>query len=426
MTVSAAYALNPNLITKPRDSSREQAALKRLAAWGLQFTAKLNIVPPQALLLEIANSETYFGGRQKLLAQIKTGLGQLGYQTHYAVAPTPLAALWLAANNTKCIVTDKTTLGQQLSHLTLSSLDLPVALLNKLQKTGLHTVGNCLGLPRAEFSRRFGQSLQRNFDRALGKLADPQPCYKPPDRFHASLDFPSEIENTDALLLPLQRLLLELTGFLQARQQGIQALHLSLHHDRHPESRLTLQTVAVSRDPDQWLHLLQTRLENIKLPQAVNGIQLRSDKMQTLPAKPKRLFAEPGEIQNELWQQLLNRLHARMGPHAVYGVKSAADHRPEKSWCYCTPGEQGLALKTERRPLWLLKAPKRLSQIGCKLYWQGELQLCQGPERIESGWWDNQGIQRDYFIARNQNGTRVWIFHTHGKTKQWYLHGIFS
>ena len=50
--------------------------------------------------------------------------------------------------------------------------------------------------------------------------------------------------------------------------------------------------------------------------------------------------------------------------------------------------------------------------------------LEQGPERIESGWWDGKGVARDYYIARAQ-GYRWWVFQER-HTKNWYLHGVFA
>jgi protein ImuB len=48
------------------------------------------------------------------------------------------------------------------------------------------------------------------------------------------------------------------------------------------------------------------------------------------------------------------------------------------------------------------------------------------PERIETGWWDGAEVRRDYFIARDVNGVRLWIFREHAPPRGWYLHGIFA
>jgi protein ImuB len=74
------------------------------------------------------------------------------------------------------------------------------------------------------------------------------------------------------------------------------------------------------------------------------------------------------------------------------------------------------------RPVWLLDAPLPLD---------GGLLLEQGPERIESGWWDGNGVARDYYIARQVGtaarvpGARLWVFQER-HSKRWYLHGVFA
>jgi protein ImuB len=52
--------------------------------------------------------------------------------------------------------------------------------------------------------------------------------------------------------------------------------------------------------------------------------------------------------------------------------------------------------------------------------------LLAGPERIESGWWDGADVQRDYYIASDRHGARLWIYRECAGTKPWFLHGIFG
>ena len=61
------------------------------------------------------------------------------------------------------------------------------------------------------------------------------------------------------------------------------------------------------------------------------------------------------------------------------------------------------------RPLWLLAEPQPLEGEEQPRY-QGALELEEGPERIESGWWDGRDVRRDYYVARTPAGVRVWIF----------------
>jgi len=80
------------------------------------------------------------------------------------------------------------------------------------------------------------------------------------------------------------------------------------------------------------------------------------------------------------------------------------------------------------RPVWLLEVPLPLS-AELQPAPHGGLILEQGPERIESGWWDGKDVARDYYIARRvhgaRQGARWWVFQER-RTKSWYLHGVFA
>jgi protein ImuB len=47
-----------------------------------------------------------------------------------------------------------------------------------------------------------------------------------------------------------------------------------------------------------------------------------------------------------------------------------------------------------------------------------------GPERIESGWWEGRDVRRDYFVARAPGGQTLWVFSE--PRGGWHVHGIFS
>src|SRR3954466_2931488 len=70
--------------------------LETLAAWTCQFTPRVSLEPPQALLVEVQGSLRYFGGFDALLAQLRAGLTQTGFEASLAAAATPRAALWRA------------------------------------------------------------------------------------------------------------------------------------------------------------------------------------------------------------------------------------------------------------------------------------------------------------------------------------------
>ena len=52
--------------------------------------------------------------------------------------------------------------------------------------------------------------------------------------------------------------------------------------------------------------------------------------------------------------------------------------------------------------------------------------LTDGPERIESGWWEGRDVRRDYFVARTARGQTLWIYRQRDADRAWYVHGIFA
>jgi protein ImuB len=52
--------------------------------------------------------------------------------------------------------------------------------------------------------------------------------------------------------------------------------------------------------------------------------------------------------------------------------------------------------------------------------------ILAGPERIETGWWDERDQQRDYYVVETRAGQRAWAFVRAGETSGWTLHGWFA
>src|SRR5439155_12585335 len=70
--------------------------LATIAAWACQFTPKVSLEPPQALLMEVQGSLRLFGGEENLLLTLNQGFAELAVDPGVAKAPTARAALWLA------------------------------------------------------------------------------------------------------------------------------------------------------------------------------------------------------------------------------------------------------------------------------------------------------------------------------------------
>lgn len=423
MPVSSARALIGNLVVLLRDDRAERHALRRLAGWLYQFSSQVSLRPPCTLLLEIQGSQELFGGRAALLDRIYSGLATLGYQVHSAGAPTPLAAYSLACCGSDRQVGSVDELPAALAPLPLSVLDWEQKLLDRLEGMGIRRLGELFRLPRDGLARRLGPDSVKYLDRMLGRCLDPLKLYRPPARFNSRLQLPAEVGQASALLFALRPLLLELTGWLQGMSAGVQRLDFMLWHRQGRQTGFTLGVYEPGRDLQQFTLLLRERLERLELQEPVVEVGLRTDRLRETGLQTADWF---GKIEGGNPNALLDRLRARLGDEAVCGLTSVAEHRPEYAWSYSREPGSGGERHGATRPLWLLPVPRQLQTRNGRPCLQGLLSLELGRERIESGWWDEQDVARDYFVASNPGGSCFWVYREIGAARRWFLHGIFE
>lgn len=415
MPSAAALALANDLVVRPRDPLAEQDALAGLAGWAGRFTPGVSLEPPAGLLLEIGTCLNLHGGLNPLLEQVCSGLESLAYSYTYACAPTASAAWLLACAGLPVVVRDPAQLEASLGPLPVSLLATSRAALEGLEMIGAHTLGDCLRLPRAGMARRFGQDLLDRLDRALGRLPEARAFFVAPDSFERRLELPAPVHEAEALLFAARRLLPELEGYLALRQAGVQEIELVCRHEGRPETRLKIGFVKPVRASARMLVLLRETLGQTRLTAPVHSIVLLARCILPLHQTNHELFQESQETGDA--NLLLERLRLRLGRDAVFGVAPAADHRPERAWKRCEAGEAAAGPDTRQRPLWLLPKPRP-----CR---DGGLVLKAGPERIESGWWDGRNALRDYYVAQDSSGARLWVY-CERESGEWFVHGLFA
>ena len=373
-------------------------SLEPIAAWACQFTPKVSLEPPQALLAEVQGSLRYFGGLGSLLGKIQAGTAELGFEAALATAATPRAALWIARGG-----------GRRLEKLPVEVTGFDTEFLRSL---GISKIGELLRLPREGLARRCGQALLDDLDRALGAVDEPRAFFAPPPRFAARLALPAGVTHAEALLFPARRLLAQLEGLLAARHEGIRSFCFTLF----PELKeIRIGLASATRDAKRMADSLRERLASAVLAQPVEAVALEAADFAPLGGRTAGMFGDAAE-EAEGWAQLIERLQARLGAGAVHGLTTCPDHRPEYAWRRVAPGEWEPRefRQPGPRPAWLVE-PRRLVAA--------ELELLAGPERIECGWWDGDDARRDYFIARLKAASLGWIYREHG---EWYLHGLFA
>jgi len=424
MALPAALALVPGLQVRRRDPRRERQALEALGSWAWRYSSRISF-DPLLVLLEVGASLRLFGGFQALREQMEAELPGLGYHGQWGAAPTPAAAALLARTAPGSCLEERSRLQEALAPIPLERFTRDATLLELMRDIGLSTIGDCLRLPRPELARRVGSEPARLLDRLLGHAPDPRPPWRPPRRFRQRLQLVAEVEDVQALCFPARRLIEALCAFLRGHDALVQQMEWRLLHRHRPATCFRLGLLAPGRDAGHLLELLQQRLERLELPAPVTDLELRVDHWQPFREQKRDLF-EKRQRGDEV---LLERLRARMGGAAVQGVRLEADHRPERSWRYCDPaagvGQGGEVPGSAHQPLWLLPRPRRLQERQGRPFHRGPLQLHPFVQRIQSGWWDGDDVDRDYYQAVNPAGERLWIYRER-RSGGWFLHGVFD
>jgi protein ImuB len=443
MSVNSALALLPTLHAIARNPRCERQLLEAVARRGLHFTPRVSLEPPDGVVLEVRGSLRLFGGARRLCERFEHEIAAAtGATVRFAITPTPLASTWLARLNTgrAVLVRNREELAGRLAPLPLACTRWPEKTQQALATMGVGTVGECLRLPRDGFARRFGADALAMLDRATGRLAEPRAAFAAHERFTLRHDLEPEVGDAARLEVVLGPMLLELCRFLRERSRGVQAIEVQLRHRQAPLTRVRLRFVQpIGAQPQRMQDLLRERLARLELPEPVRSVRLLSGPLLDLQSDLVELFAHDRRESGENLPQLIERLRARLGHEAVHGLACVAEHRPEAAWRKepspglrpTSPARTGEVREVARsagedpgegffRPLWLLEAPEPCDA--------SRLELEDGPECIESGWWDGHDVVRDYYVARRRDGSRVWIFRNRRDTDPagWFLHGWFA
>jgi protein ImuB len=428
--LAAAQALT-SLTIHRRDRLAERQAMERLAAWAYGYTSRVSLDGGDALLLEVGASAKLFGGDSALQTTLQTDLVALGFCALLGYGATPAAA----------------------------RLRAEVARRDPTRSGAVYPLAP-IALGESALDSRIVATLQ-----ATGELPEALDPYRPPDSYHAWLELPASCASTEALAFPLKRMLGDLCAVLIARDGGVQhfMLRFALESARRSSEmrssvgdicRLEVGLIEASRDPEHLYMLTRARLERMRFPRPVLGIHLEVARLPSFVPRFQDLFGDSNAVAG--LTPLIERLSARLGDSALLRPQWIADHRPEYAsrWRAHAEGPASVRLPEGEppgasRPLCLLPEPLPIDR--------DSLILISSAERIESGWWDDGDVRRDYYIAETVEverlqrgrlaatvsmaaaardparetfqltaGARAWVYQDLRKPECWYLQGWFG
>ncbi len=415
LSLTAAKALVCDFATAEYDPAEIDRWHRFLAAWAYRFSSHVCLDYPRVLMMEIESSLGLFGPWPRFEARLREELTALGFRHRIVAAPNPAAARVLANAYDGLCIADDETLPQALGQLPIDRVGLDREVATALSRMGLRRLHQVLALPRETLARRFPAEVLRHLDTLTGRRALALDCYRPPDRFDVRLELNFDVESTQALLFPLRRLTTDLAAFLAGRDSGVQRFDLLLEHAQGEDSRVPVGLLSAEREAAMLFELARGRLEHLQVPAPVRALRLVARDLPSFVPQHRELFEERPQ-QTLPWEQLRERLRARLGDEAVHGLCARADHRPEYAWL-CEGRSEALPTGSPR-PGWLLREPRPLPDAAVR--------MLEGPERIESGWWDGYDVRRDYYRIETRSGQQGWAYRDVAEHGPLLLQGWFA
>lgn len=466
--VPDAMALCPKLEIHPADPAGDFKALNRLAGWCRRWTPWTAADPvgldeePDGILLDITGCAHLFGGEAALASEIGQRLARFGFTARIAIASTPGAAWALARfGQEAAFVLPEGGEVEALRGLPVAALRLSSAQAGGLVRLGLKRVGDLYGRPRAPLTARFGASLSRRLDEALGAEPEPVSPARPPVPFRASLSFAEGLTRQAHILEAVTRIAGDLCAVLAGERKGARRMELQLFRVDGEVTRLRAGTGIATHEAAHLARLFREKLallgDDFDPGFGIEAIMLSC--LAVEPLLPAQEDFDGKGNRDAAFDRFVDRISNRFGAERLLRIEPRASHIPERAVAAVpalhgvTPAMRGWATHRAEyraallggslpRPLRLLPTPEPVEAVAevpegpPRLFrWRRiahQVARAEGPERITPEWWLGGGQRtRDYYRVEDSDGRRFWLYRdglyrNDNEGPRWFLHGIFE
>jgi protein ImuB len=451
MSVAEAVAIDRSLCLEEEDPERDVQAFKELSKWAERFSPLVGLEEeprPESLLMDITGCAPCFRGEDRLLRRAECELAERGWTARLAIADTVGAAWGLARYRESPCLAPEGQIEKFLYPLPVAALRLPVDNLDVLRKLGLERIGQLATLPRQSLVSRFGPIILERLDQALGRLPEPLRLHRWIPPVQAACPFEPPTEQRQLLHYALDRLTGRIHEILQSRNWGARQIVCWLYQETAAPVCVEVNLFSPSQALPYLRMLLRDHLQRVPVREPISGMRLHVSRTEPLSDRQAALF-ETQDVRLEELSALIDRLGSRLGYEAVTRPVLVADAQPEYA-CRLEPliqttFESGTRTRRSKpvqgnpqllpRPLRLWPRPIRVQVMAVvpdgppvAFRWEGvdyRITRAWGPERIETGWWRCQEVQRDYYVVVTHLGNRFWLFR-HRDDGHWFMHGCFD
>ena len=310
----------------------------------------------------------------------------------------------------------------------LQHLRIAPSLRDRLEKLGIHTVGDFLDLPQGGIARHLGREARTLYRLAAGELSLPLQPRMIPEPLRARTELEEPESNAPRLLFRIKQLLDPLLLAAADRGQKVAVLRLQLLLEDGDRRLEQIQPARPTLKVSSLLDLVRLRLESLSLPVRPVELSLEVEGVSAAPRVVSLLQRNPSR-NLEAALRALARVRAEFGPDSVVSARLKSGHLPEAR-CEWRPLEKlpaasprsvslrSLVRRAHARPRPLKRSP--LESAG--RWWKRSPGLGRLLGYLISGGWWSREVRRDYRFVGTGRGEILWVYYDQ-KRRRWYSQG---
>lgn len=460
------------------DPGGDREALTELAEHARMFAPVIgleNSPLPDCLLLDITGCGMLFQGESVLAERLLLQFRRLGWQCRATISDSAATA-WAFAHpgghqllqptgpeemdarfdqswRADSIIIPPEQSSVYLGSFPVAAARIPLADIRILSELGLLTLQQLLNLPVDDLPSRLSDITLQRIRQLTG--VEEELIVSIPEARPIQASWVSEVAatNRSEIRQVADHLVQELEPQLRRRSVGAIGLQMTMKHEDGNTEMLAAEVVSPLQDAARLLEVLHLRIESLHLRQPVFSVSMTTTVAPLPIPRQQDLFStnEHLEPQEEL-TTVVNRLNNRLGANAVLTAYISDSAVPENTVHYVAvmphtstarrtattvierlvqPDDSREPTPFVSRPVFLLPSPISIPPVeraGFSFSWEGrvyEKRALLGPERVQTQWWHEETVHRDYYRLTTRQHAEFWIFQNRN-SGDWFLHGVFE